>query len=340
MSASADPTISTALGRSEAILWPAAVAATRQRALDSVARARSVGPHFFGNFIGISGRPAIDGCACLELAVEPDAAPGGQISATAVATVADLTMTAAIRDRVGRQNRLGTITLVVHHLQPVVRGPVRTEAVATRVELDEKRGFARCEVRDRAGTLVAVSDGWFVAMPVARGQRLGPVAWELPPDTPVPPVPETELQPDERSAVEACAAAADRAATAGTSVVDELLAMAWTATVEGGVRGELGVGLQHVNRGGHVQGGVLYGAAALGAKRVVAEGMQLAEGHVSFLAPADGRTLVVESSVLRHGGRTSFAESRLTVDDRLVATGMFTLHRPAQSTGPTGRRDS
>jgi acyl-coenzyme A thioesterase PaaI-like protein len=311
--------------------------AVRARALESVARTRAVGPHFFGNFLGITGLPREEGRSRLHLAVEPGDPTGGRISPTAVATVADLTMSAAIRAVLGPQRRLGTITMALHHLEPVVAGPLTTEAVATRVEVDEERGFARCDLRDPRGTLVAAVEAWFVAMPTPPGRTLGPVPWELPDDVPIPPVTDAELTDAERAAVEACEGAARRAADAGTSVVEELLTGRWVPVGDGAVRGELPMGPAYANRGGHVQGGVLYGAAALGAQRVVAEGMSLAEGHLAFLAPAEGDILVVESRVLRHGRRTSFAESRVRVGDRLVATGEFAFHRvPGASDGNPG----
>jgi acyl-coenzyme A thioesterase PaaI-like protein len=302
-------------------------AAVRARALESVARTRAVGPHFFGNFVGVTGLPREEGRSRLHLDVEPGSGPGGRISPVAVATVADLTMSASIRAVLGPQRRLGTITMALHHLEPEVAGPLTTEAVASRVEVDEERGFARCDLRDPRDVLVAAAEAWFVAMPTPPGKTLGPVPWELPDDIPVPPVTAADLAPHERAAVEACEAAGRRAVAAGTSVIDELVGGTWTPTGEDVVRGVLPVGPAHANRGGHVQGGVLYGAAALGARRVVAEGMSLAEGHLSFLAPADGDTLVVESRALRHGKRTSFAESRLRSGDRLVATGEFAFHR-------------
>ena len=55
--------------------------------------------------------------------------------------------------------------------------------------------------------------------------------------------------------------------------------------------------------------------------------------HLSFLAPADGDLLVVEATALRHGKRTSFAEARLRVGDRLVATGEFAFHRVPDAAG-------
>lgn len=311
----------------------AAVGAVRARALESVARTRTVGLHFFGNFVGITGLPREPGRSRLHLDVEPGSASGGRISPVAVATVADLTMSASMRAVLGPQRRLGTITLALHHLAPVVAGPLTTEAVAIRVEVDEERGFARCDLRDLRGRLVAAAEAWFVAMPTPPGRTLGPVPWELPDDVPVPAVAEGELELHERAAVEACVAAAQRAQAAGTSVMEELLAGTWSATGEDVVSGQLPMGAEHANRGGHVQGGVLYGAAVAGAQRAVAEGMSLAEGHLSFLAPADGDALVVESRALRHGKRTSFAESRLRVGDRLVATGEFAFHRVPGAVG-------
>jgi acyl-coenzyme A thioesterase PaaI-like protein len=304
--------------------------AARRRALDGVARTRAVGPHFFANFLGVDGPGAIDGRARLRLEVEPGAAPGSRVAPAALATVADLTMSAAIRDRLGPQRRLGTVTMTVHHLQPEVAGPVSTEATALRVEAGEDRGFARCELRDAAGIRVAVVDGWFVAMPAPAGRPLPPVPWELPDDVPVPPVPEADLEPGERAAVEACTDAGERASTNGTSVVEELLAMTWQDTAAG-ARGELAVGHQHGNRAGHVQGGIVYGISAAAARRV-SGGWHLAEGHVQFLRPAQGRALHVEADVLRGGRRTVFTATRLMADGDLVATGSFMLRCPPDGT--------
>jgi len=303
----------------------ARVDAVRVRALEAIARTRAVGPHFFANVIGISGLPRSGERSRLQLSCEPGTGP--EISPVAVATVADLTMSASIRAVLGPQRRLGTITMSLHHLEPVVVGPLTSEGTAVRVELDEERGFARCDLRDPRGALVAAVEAWFVALPTAPGRTLGPVPWELPDDVPVPEVPEGELSAAERSAFGTCLAAGRRATAAGTSFVEELLAGTWQPIGEDAVRGEIPVGPAHANRGGQVQGGVLYGAAALGAGRVVADGMSLGDGRLSFLAPADGDVLVVESRALRHGRRTSFAESRLFVGDRLVATGEFAFHR-------------
>jgi acyl-coenzyme A thioesterase PaaI-like protein len=286
-----------------------------------------VGPHFFANFVGVSGRPAVDGRSELSIDSEPGDRPGGRVSPTALATGADLTMGAAIRNRLGPQNRLGTITLSVHHLAPDLSGPLRTSGTAQRVELNEERGFARCEVHDPAGTLVASVGGWFTALPMPPGRRLGPVPWEMPEDTPIPEVREADLEPDELATVDACTAAGQRAAARGTSVIEELLAMTWVPTAAGQVRGQLAVGPEHGNRAGHAQGGVIYGAAALAAGRAVAEGMSLAEGHLRFLRPVDGDALAVEARLLRQGRRAAFVDARLHVGAQLVATGDFTFHR-------------
>lgn len=236
-------------------------------------------------------------------------------------------MSAAIRAQLGPQRRLGTITMAVHYLDEVVIGPLRTHAVAPWVDVKEERGFARCDVHDPRGTLVASAEGWFVAMPTPSGRPLPPVPWELPGEVTIPPVSAGALTGDERAAVEACEAAGWRAGGSGTSVVEELLTGTWTPVGDDAIRGELPVGPAYANRGGHVQGGVLFGAAALGAHRVLAEGMTLVDGNLQFVAPAEGDSLVVQARALRHGRRTSFAEARLTIEDRLVAAGTFTFHR-------------
>lgn len=82
-----------------------------------------------------------------------------------------------------------------------------------------------------------------------------------------------------------------------------------------------------------MQGGILYGAAVLAARRVVPPGMTLADGHLQFVAPADRSPLTVDARALRLGRRTSFVEVRLTTDEHLAATGAFTFHRIVDATG-------
>lgn len=303
-----------------------------ERAVDAVARTRALGLHFVGHFLGIVGLPPQDGRSRLLLDVEPGAEPGTPVSPVSLAVVADLAMGTAIRAHLGAGRRLSTVAMTAHYVAAVATGPVTASAAAPQVG-EDGRAFARCELTDHRGALVGAIDAWFVALPAPPGRELAPIPWELPEPRVVQPLTIAGMTRAEKGAVDACVAAGRRAATGRTSVVEELIGPSIPESTGGRVTGELQIGFAHTNRVGHVQGGVLYGAAALAARRAVAEDMHLAEGHLQFLAPAHGESLVVEARATRQGRRTSFTEARLIVDGGLVGAGTFTFHRLADRDG-------
>lgn len=307
---------------------PAPQVAVRDRAAGAVARTRALGLHFIGHFLGIVGLPAEDGRSRLLLEVEPGTRPGAPVSPVSLAVVADLAMGTAIRTLLGPGRRLSTVAMTANYLETVVTGPVTAAAIAPQVG-DDGRAFARCELSDTRGVLVGTIDAWFVALPAPNGRPLAPIPWELPEPRHVPPLTDAQMTAAERGAIEACVEAGRRAAAGRTSVVEELIRPVVLDSAGDEVTGELRIGFAHTNRVGDVQGGILFGAAALAARRVVADDMRLADGHVQFLAPAHGRDLTVTASVSRQGRRTAFTETRSTVAGGLVAAGAFTFHRLA-----------
>ena len=122
----------------------------------------------------------------------------------------------------------------------------------------------------------------------------------------------------------AAVAAGERAARRGTAISDELLPFGWESPAEGRTSGTLRIGPELANRVGHVQGGALYGAAALAATRALdLPEARLLDGHYQFLRPADGTVLVAQAAVLRRGRRAAFVEARLQVENKLVGSGLF-----------------
>jgi acyl-coenzyme A thioesterase PaaI-like protein len=298
------------------------------RALGAVARTRATGLHFFGHFLDVS--PAPGDKDRLRLVLQPEPVPHpGPVSPVAVATLADLVMGWSIRERLGPGRRLGTTSLSVHHLHKVAPGPITADAAAVRVDDDPEGGLARCEIRDVNGTLVAAVDGWFLAVPPPAGRPLPPVPWETSPaaQPPMTTLASDDLDAQERTAVDEACAAAARAEAHGTSVVEELLALEWVES-EGQLSATMRIGPQHSNRVGHVQGGVLYGAAALSAARLVGSNARITAGALQFLRPAEGATLDCRASVLRRGRRAIFCEVRLSTRGSEVAVGQFTAVVP------------
>jgi len=296
------------------------------RSLAAVGRRRALGMHFYGHFLGIADGWAGDGRSGLRLEGEPRGVGSADVSGVAIATLADLALGAAIRSRLDKGTRLGTVTFTVQHPAAPVQGPLVAEGQALFVA--ERRGTAQCVISsgDRP---VAQAQGWFSALPAPAGRTLALLPWERddPPEiaTPAP----DDLDQDEVRAVAAARAAGRRAALGGTAVSHELLPFEWEAPTEGGIRGVLPIGPELANRVGHLQGGVVYGAAAVAAARAIGLPPScVMDGHYQFLRPADGAYLTADATVTRRGRSVIFAESRLSVDGTLVGLGLFTA-RPS-----------
>ncbi|MCC6174240.1 MAG: hypothetical protein IT305_02955 [Chloroflexi bacterium] len=297
------------------------------RALRAVGRTRALGLHFYGHFIGM-GLPgddhATNGAARLSLEGEPDGVGAAHVSPVAVATLADLALGAAVRSLVAPGARLGTATLAIQHPDVPIRGPVFAEAGAHPVAGDQKN--VRCSLVTPTGRIVGYAQGWFAALPSPHGRPLGLMPWERRETVPVAVPALADLDEREAAAVAAARAAGERAQRRGTAVSEEMLHFEWQPSDGGRSHGTLAIGPEIGNRVGHIQGGALYGAAALAATRALGvPSLALVDGAYQFLRPADGATLIGEGTVLRRGRSAAFVEARLSVDERLVGTGLFSF---------------
>lgn len=297
---------------------------TERRALDAVARVRSHGLHFHGQFLGV--RAAGREVGRVRLSIEPESpdASGHRLSPVAMATVADLAMASAIRAELGVPTRLATATLALHHLAEPEQGPVTAAADALRTGGPLNGGFASCQLRDARDSLVAVADGWFVAGPAPGGAAMSPIPWESGTDAPVPELHRSDLSDVEEQAVAAAEAAAARADGGEALLSEEMLHLSFAVDDGHGLTATMRLGPEHSNRVGHAQGGVLYGAAARVAVRLLGAGSGLLEGHLQLVRPASGPVLSCSATVRRRGRRVVACEVRLCTDDEVVAVGQFT----------------
>lgn len=296
------------------------------RALLAVARTRARGLHFYGHFLGIGGTYPRDGHAILGLVGEPSGIGSPVCSDVAVATLADLSLGAAIRSCLRPGERLGTVTLSIQHLAAGASGPLQAET--DNVTLSQGHGSAHCTVT-RGDAVIAHAQGRFAALPAPDDREWKLMPWEQEPLT-HPAIPTLdELDPDEQRAVEASLRAGERAQQRGTAVSHEMLGFTWEDAGVGRSRGTLTIGPELSNRVGHVQGGALYGAAAVAAAQAVGDpSAELADGHYQFLRPGDGHTLTTEATVTRRGRTIAYVESRVIVDGRLTGHGLFSLRFP------------
>jgi acyl-coenzyme A thioesterase PaaI-like protein len=295
-----------------------------ERALLAIGRTRALGLHFYGNFVGIGGGPAPRGTARLTIDGEPPGVGAPGVSAVALATVADLAVGSAIRSHFAVGARMATATLSIQHPIAPVMGPITGRGDAEEATAEQCSG--RCVLTGPDGRAVGYAQGWFAALPPPPGwvQRPLPWEWDVLPTIEVPTL--SQLDESEAVAVTAARAAGQRASQRGTSISEELLHFRWRPTDDGHAAGVLTNGPELANRVGHIQGGALYGAAAIVAAQALGAPLtHLVDGHYQFLRIADGALLHGEASVLRRGRLASFVEAHLSVDGKPVGYGLFSF---------------
>jgi acyl-coenzyme A thioesterase PaaI-like protein len=295
-----------------------------ERALLAVGRTRALGLHFYGNFVGIGGGPAPLGTSRLSVDGEPPGIGAPGVSAVALATVADLAIGSAIRSHLEIGARMATATLSIQHPSEPVSGPVVGLGEAEAATGEQQCG--RCVLVGPDGRPIGYAQGWFAPLPPPPGWVQRPLPWEYDelPTISVPTL--AELDESEAAAVASARAAGDRATRRGTSISEELLHFRWHPVPDGSASGELANGPELANRVGHIQGGALYGAAAIVAAQALGAPLSmLVDGHYQFLRIADGALLHGEATVLRRGRLAAFVEAKLSVDGKLVGVGLFSF---------------
>jgi acyl-coenzyme A thioesterase PaaI-like protein len=295
-----------------------------ERALLAVGRTRALGLHFYGNFVGIGGSPGGLGTSRLSTDGEPPGIGAPGVSAVALATVADLAVGSAIRSHLEIGARMATATLSIQHPTHPVEGPVLGLGEAEAARGEQQSG--RTVLVDPEGRPVGYAHGWFAALPPPPGWVQRPLPWEYEVLPPVSVPTMADLDEAEAAAIAAALAAGERARERGTSISEELLNFQWDAVEDGRACGDLRNGPELANRVGHIQGGALYGAAAIVAATALGVPLtHLVDGHYQFLRIADGALLHGEATVLRRGRLASFVEAQLSVDGKAVGYGLFSF---------------
>lgn len=291
-----------------------------RRALRAVARQRSVGLHFFGHFAGIElvGERS-DGAELRLERFDPEVSRA--LSPYELGTFADLTMGQSIRTRMPEGLRLATSSLALHHGPTSVARAYLAVGEVQWLDLERRTATATCRITDETGRLVVVASGSFSALPPPRGVTLKRITWDVLEDG-VPGVGLADLEGDEERAVRAVGEAV-ALASSGDAVVEELVGVRWSEEGDTLV-GTLDAGPQHVNRVGHLQGGLIYGLAATAAQRLV-PGASVVEGHVQFLRAGQPGPVQVRAERLRVGRSVGFARVQLTQGGEVTVDARATL---------------
>ena len=279
----------------------------RDRVLLGLARNRSPGLHFAGNFAGLAFDAAPRGESRLRMEAGPHlAGTRGEASLGALAMLADVALGMAIRSELAPESRLATVAL---HLQ--LTGAAASGALEAHGEFESflegvsgRQGLARVHVANAAG-LVAFGTGAFMTLPPPPGVTLHPVV-QARPDAPLA---ESDLTPPERALLAHADAALARV-DAEHAFIDHF----WGCIAEptrDGARCVTPNGMQIANRVGHVQGGLLIGLAGRTAAAALADAWRLSSISSWFTSPGEGESLETRSTIEHRGRLTAVVRTEV-----------------------------
>jgi len=283
----------------------------RRRVLLALAANRTPGFHFPGHLLQLNW-PRIgeddleeslpDGPLCRNVDGTLNLAPFSVLLDTALAT--------ASRLKAERGVRQATVHMHAQFTGAALRGKASARAsmhgfvsgAAARQSLTSGTLYA-------GGAPVCYASATFVVLPPPPGVNLAPLPWQRDESAAPEPLRPKELDDGERATLKACNAALRRADHRHSFIEHYWGALPVPAA--DGARCTVRIGPQHGNRVRHVQGGLLFGLAAITARAAAPEHPQLSAISAWFISPGQGRALKIRSRRF-HEGR-SFAAVRTEV---------------------------
>lgn len=285
--------------------------AIRHQVLLALAANRTPGFHFPGHLLQLNW-PRIgeddleeslpDGPLCRNVDGTLNLAPFSVLLDTALAT--------ASRLKIERGVRQATVHMHAQFTGAALRGEASARArmhgfsagTAARQSLTSGTLYA-------GGAPVCHASATFVVLPPPPGVNLAPLPWQRGSGELASPLNQEELNSDERTIMKACETALKRADQQHAFIEHYWGALPVPAA--DGARCTVRIGPQHGNRVRHVQGGLLFGLAAITARAAAPEHPQLSAISAWFISPGQGRALKIRSRRF-HEGR-SFAAVRTEI---------------------------
>lgn len=287
---------------------PGLDAPIRERVIAGLARNRSPGLHFAGNFAQLTFDAAPAGASRVRMPPGPHLEEAdGETSLCAVAMLADVALGVAIRSRLAPESRLATVALHLQLSGARLSGPLAANGAFESFleEAKGRQGLARVTLESAAGG-VAFGSGAFMALPPPPGVALHPVVRERG----LVPLAEAELDDNERALLQHADAAIAHA-DAGRAFISHFWGCMPEATANG-ARCVTPNGPQIANRVGHVQGGILVGLAASTAGAALGPTWKLSSVSSWFVSPGEGAQLETRSEVEHRGRLTAVVRTRIT----------------------------
>lgn len=283
----------------------------RRQALLALAANRTPGFHYPGHFLGCHWPRIAD--ADLD-AVIPDGPQArnvdGTTSLAGLCVLLDVALATAARLKVERGARQATVHLHAQFTGAPLRGELRTHA---RMEGYSTGSAAREGITSgtvyASGVPVCHAGGTFIQLPPPPGVTLAPLPWQREGGEPGTPLELKDLEPEEKQVMKACRSALRRADDQRAFI--EHFWGALPVPSADGARCRVKIGAQHGNRVRHVQGGLLFGLAAINARAAAPRHPRLSALSAWFISPGQGAALKIASRRF-HEGR-SFAAVRTEI---------------------------
>ena len=301
----------------------------------TLAANRRPGLHFPAHFLGFHSRGINKAGAELALQYGPHCANvDGSINIAAIAALADMGLSVAMRAHLGEMQRMATLTL---HLQ--FTGATAHNELHAKTRFD---GFFReaSAIQGRSigalyssGELICQASGTFASPPVPAGIKLVPIAWDNAPFAPDRPLlVASHMDATERSSI-ARAKAALRARSRHGSFIEHFWGQTARRLKSGGASNTVRLGAHTGNRVGHVHGGVLFGMAAGTAVAALPPEYVLTGASAWYVSAGMGDRLHLRSAVLQKGRTIGVVQTRVTDQNRRIVLEMVTshAHHPARA---------
>jgi acyl-coenzyme A thioesterase PaaI-like protein len=294
-------------------------AGLRSRVLRGLALNRQPGFHFPGNFLDVSFDRVARDAACLSIDPGPWCAEAdGQTDFGSLAILADLALAACIRAHLGRETRLGTVSM---HLQ--FTGAPRAGRLVADSEFQEflsgasgRLGMSQVSIAGRAGQ-VCHGSGSFMALDPPKNMTLHPVPLRSRKFPEPLRMDEENLDAEEKKIL----GRADAALAQGGVFIDNF----WGIRPRDG-KCNLENGLHVGNRVGHAQGGILFGMAAATACSALPPDWLLSGISAWYISPGDAKVLRARSKVVHHGRLTAVVRTQITGKNRRRVLEVVTTH--------------
>lgn len=312
--------------------------AVRAAVATAAARTEREGGHFVGHLLGLhaAGRMSPQRSE-LRLAPLLDLPLDGAI--LPIGVLADLAPGAALRSEVGAEALTATASLSIAWRAASDLTPAAVRGRAEALGALGGWGSGRCALEANDGTVVALAQATYALVQPPKGGVAAP-PWER---QVTPPTREADVDGPAWVADAADWLGADSERSVALPAWDAICGLddtSWRRTDDGEFSVGLGNGPMQRNRAGHIQGGVLYAAAAVAAGWASVGGPvarpAVMSGTLHYLRPGSAPLLRVRCRRLRKGTSSVTVAVSVLDGDEPIAEGHFLMAR--RGDGEASRR--